>query len=284
MVPSIETIASLGENESLRRTIARLNLSASALVGPGDDSAVVSAPDGRFCVTTDTMVEGHDFRLDWSSAFDLGYKAVASNVADIAAMGAKPTALVVALCAPASTQISWLESFADGLREACLALAPAAAVVGGDLTTAQQVVIAVTAHGDLEGRQPVLRSGAKPGDVLAVGGTLGKAAAGLALLESGNRDAIASYDELVGVQLRPQPPIDLGPAASLAGATAMLDLSDGLSRDLARICKASKVSANVDSGALQGYQAMLEQATKDYKREREMLIESELAAAHGKSN
>lgn len=262
MVPSIETIASLGENESLRRTIARLNLSVSALVGPGDDSAVVSAPDGRFCVTTDTMLEGQDFRLDWSSAFDLGYKAVASNVSDIAAMGAKPTALVVALCAPGTTEIEWLERFADGLREACLTLAPEAAVVGGDLTTANQVVVAVTAHGDLEGRQPVLRSGAKPGDVLAVGGTLGKAAAGLAILQSGNRDAISSYDELVGIQLRPQPPIELGPAASTAGSTSMLDLSDGLSRDLARICKASKVSAKVNSGALQGYQAMLEQAAQ----------------------
>ena len=262
MVPSIETIASLGENESLRRTISRLNLATNALVGPGDDSAVVAAPDGRFCVTTDTMVEGHDFRLDWSSGFDLGWKAIASNVADVAAMGAKPTALVVALCAPGNTEVAWLEAFADGLREACLALAPEAAVVGGDLTTAQQVFIAVTAHGDLEGRQPVLRSGARPGDVLAVGGTLGKAAAGLALLESGNRDAIASYDELVGVQLRPQPPINLGVAAGLAGATAMLDLSDGLSRDLARICKASGVSANIESNALQGYQAMLEQAAQ----------------------
>jgi thiamine-monophosphate kinase len=262
VVPSFETISSLGENESLRRTIARLNLATSAIVGPGDDAAVVAAADGRFCVTTDTMVEGHDFRLDWSTGYDLGFKAVASNVADIAAMGAKPTALVVALCAPGDTSIEWLEAFADGLREACQALAPGAAVVGGDLTTASQVVIAVTAHGDLEGRQPVLRSGAKPGDVIAVGGTLGKAAAGLALLESGNLDAISSYDELVGVQLRPQPPIALGVAASLAGATSMLDLSDGLSRDLARICKASEVSANIESILLQGYEAMLEQAAQ----------------------
>ena len=84
------TIAELGENASLARTIARLNLATAALVGPGDDSAVVSAPDSRFTVTTDTMVEGHDFKLEWSSGYDLGYKSLASNVADVAAMGAKP--------------------------------------------------------------------------------------------------------------------------------------------------------------------------------------------------
>ncbi|MEY4494683.1 MAG: hypothetical protein RL570_798, partial [Actinomycetota bacterium] len=96
-VPNVETISSLGENESLKRTIARLNISDHALVGPGDDSAVIKAPDGRFVVTTDTLVEGHDFKLDWSTGYDLGWKAVASNIADVAAMGAVPTALVVAV-------------------------------------------------------------------------------------------------------------------------------------------------------------------------------------------
>lgn len=256
MVP---TIADLGENESLRRTIARLNLATSALVGPGDDSAVVAAPDSRFTVTTDTMVEGHDFLLDWSSGYDLGWKAVASNVADVAAMGAKPTSLVVALICRASTEISWLESFADGLRDACLALTPDAAVVGGDLTVADTTVIAVTAHGDLEGREPVLRSGAKVGDVVAVAGTMGRAAAGLALLRSGNRDAIAAYDEVVGFQLRPQPPIAVGIEAAIAGATSMLDLSDGLSRDVDRIAKASGVTIALNRKDLQGYEAILEE-------------------------
>ena len=253
------TIADLGENESLRRTIARLNLASSALVGPGDDSAVVAAPDSRFTVTTDTMVEGHDFQLEWSSGYDLGWKAVASNVADVAAMGAKPTSLVVALICRANTEISWLESFADGLRDACLALAPEAAVVGGDLTVADTTVIAVTAHGDLEGRNPVLRSGADVGDVVAVAGTMGKAAAGLALLRSGNRDAIAAYDEVVGFQLRPQPPIAVGIEAAIAGATSMLDLSDGLSRDVDRIAKASGVTIALNRKDLQGYEAILEE-------------------------
>jgi thiamine-monophosphate kinase len=258
----VPTIAELGENESLKRTIARLNLSASALVGPGDDSAVVSAPDSRFTVTTDTMVEGHDFKLEWSTGYDLGYKAIASNIADVAAMGAKPTALVVALICRPSTEIEWLESFADGLRDGCLALAPEAAVVGGDLTIADTTVIAVTAHGDLEGRAPVLRSGAQVGDVVAVAGTLGKAAAGLSLLFSGNADAISAYDELVNFQRRPQPPIAAGVSAAAAGATSMLDLSDGLSRDAARIAKASGVTVSLNRRDLQGFEAMLEEAAR----------------------
>ncbi|OXE35602.1 MAG: thiamine-phosphate kinase, partial [Phenylobacterium zucineum] len=155
-----ETIASLGENESLRRTISRLGVAAAALVGPGDDSAVVAAQDGRFTVTTDTLVEGHDFRLDWSSGFDLGFKAVASNIADIAAMGAVPTSLVVSLVAPSSTSIEWLEAFADGLSAGCAELAPGCGVVGGDLAAGPVVVIAVTAHGDLEVVRRLLRSGA----------------------------------------------------------------------------------------------------------------------------
>ena len=254
----METIASLGENASLKRTISRLNRGDHELVGPGDDAAVIKAADGRFVVTTDTMVQEHDFKLEWSTGYDLGWKAVASNIADVAAMGAVPTALVVALVAPASTPVKWLEDFADGLREACQQLAPGCAVVGGDLAAGAQLVISVTAHGDLEGREPVLRSGAQVGDSVAVAGTLGKAACGLQLLFSGNTDAANSYDEIVAVQLRPQPPVGLGKAAALAGATAMLDLSDGLAKDASRIAAASEVSLAIDPNHLIGFEAVLE--------------------------
>lgn len=257
-----ETIASLGENESLKRTIARLNIAESAIVGPGDDSAVLAAADGRFVVTTDTMVEGHDFKLEWSSGYDLGFKAVASNVADVAAMGAAPTSLVVALVVPAETTIHWLESFADGLRDACEQLAPGCGVVGGDLASGSQVVISVAAHGSLEGREPVLRSGAKVGDVVAVAGTLGRAACGLALLFSDNRDAINAYDDFVNVQRRPQPPIAAGAQAAIAGASAMLDVSDGLAKDATRIAKASGVTIQIDPLMLQGYEAMIEEPAR----------------------
>ncbi|MEY4639127.1 MAG: hypothetical protein RLY13_125 [Actinomycetota bacterium] len=257
-----ETIDSLGENESLKRTIARLNVSEHALVGPGDDSAVINAPDGRFVVTTDTLIEDHDFKLDWSSGYDLGWKAVASNLADVAAMGAVPTSLVVALTAPGTTTIAWLEAFADGLREACQQLAPGCGVVGGDLAASKQVMVSVAAHGNLEGRAPVLRSGAKVGNVVAVAGTLGRAAAGLDLLLSNNRDAIAAYDALVNIQLRPQPPIAAGVNAANAGATSMLDISDGLAKDAARIAKASNVTIQIDPLALQGFEAMVEEAAR----------------------
>ena len=259
---NLETVAQVGENEALKRTIARLNLSDHALVGPGDDSAVISAPDGRFTVTTDTLIEGHDFRLDWSSAYDLGWKAVASNIADVAAMGAVPTALVVALTVPGTTEVTWLEHFADGLKAACVAMAPGCGVVGGDLAASDQVMISVAAHGSLEGREPVLRSGAQIGDVVAVAGTLGRAAAGLALLQSGNNDAISAYDDWVNIQRRPKPPIQAGTAAAIAGATSMLDLSDGLARDAARIAKASSVTIQIDPLQLQGFEAVVEEAAR----------------------
>jgi len=250
-----ETVGELGENEALRRTVARLNQGDYTVVGSGDDAAVIKAADGRFVVTTDTMIEGHDFRLDWSTGFDLGFKAVATNISDVAAMGAKPTSLVVAISVPSTTQISFLEDFADGLRTACEQLAPGCAVVGGDLAASDQVFISVTAHGDLEGREPVLRTGARVGDIVAVAGTLGRAAAGLSLLFSGDTDAIAAYDGLVGVQLRPEPPIAAGIGVN---ATSMLDVSDGLARDAARITKASGVAIRLKSQDLQGFEAMLD--------------------------
>lgn len=253
------TIAEIGETEALRRTVSRLNQSEHALVGSGDDCAVVSTTDDRFVVTTDTMIEHHDFRLDWSSAFDLGWKAVASNLADVAAMGAQPTSLVVALAVSAGTRVEWLEQFADGLRAACEQLAPGVGVVGGDLAAAENVFIAVTAHGQLEGREPVLRSGARPGDILAVAGTLGRAACGLALLQSGEPTAISAYDDWVNTQRRPNPPIAAGVEAARAGATSMLDLSDGLAKDAHRIARASEVSLQIDRRALDGYLAMLEE-------------------------
>lgn len=253
------TLASLGENESLRRTIGLLVAGENALVGPGDDAAVVSVSGSSFVVTTDTMIEDHDFRLDWSPGFDLGFKAIASNVADVAAMGAVPIALTVAIALPGSTNIKFLEDFAAGLNAGIQELAPGASVVGGDLASSDKVFISVTAHGDLQGLQPVLRSGAQVGDIVAVAGTLGRAAAGLALLQS-DSDAKSAFDDLVNIQLRPQPPITAGVIANKAGATSMLDISDGLAKDASRIAKASGVTIQIDSSALDGFKAVLELA------------------------
>jgi thiamine-monophosphate kinase len=256
-----ETLGTLGEAGVLARIFPRLPGAASEILGPGDDAAVVATPDGRVVITTDMMIHGPDFRLAWSSAYDLGWKAAASNLADIAAMGAAPTALVVALAAPADTAVEFLEAFADGLREGCAVMAPGCGVVGGDLSVSSVLTIAVTAFGDLATRAPVTRAGAHPGDVLAVSGVLGAAASGLRLLFTrgvvdGVPDAAAaatlvhSHPALLAAQLRPTPPIADGPAAAIAGATAMIDLSDGLVLDAHRLAAASGIALDLSSAAI----------------------------------
>lgn len=252
------TLGELGESAVLMRIFPRLPAAAAALLGPGDDAAVIAAPDGRFVVTTDLMIHGPDFRLAWSTPHNLGWKAAASNLSDVAAMGAVPTALVVAIAAPATSPVSLLEGIADGLRDACAALAPQCGVVGGDFSVSDTMTIAVTAFGDLEGRAPVLRSGARAGDVVAVSGALGEAAEGLRLLFTEAVDAHGEPDadlaallrERTRAQLAPTPPIGDGPLAAIAGATSMLDLSDGLAIDASRLARASGVTINFDSAAL----------------------------------
>jgi thiamine-monophosphate kinase len=238
-----DTLGVVGEAGVLSRIFPRLPQSASTLLGPGDDAAVIAAPDGRFVVTTDMMIHGPDFRLAWSTPFDLGWKAAATNLSDVAAMGAVPTALVVALAAPADTPVTFHEGFADGLREACAELAPGCGVVGGDLSVSDTLTIAVTAFGDLESRPPVTRSGARAGDVVAVAGALGLAGAGLRMLfEHGLTSSPDRGGPEIEAQLQPRPPISLGPVAALAGATSMIDLSDGLALDAARVAAASGVA------------------------------------------
>ena len=153
------TVGQLGEMQVLARILDRLGTSA-AEVGPGDDAAVLPLADHRVVATTDTLVHGPDFRLAWSSGFDLGWKAAAVNLADVAAMGARPVALLVALAMPDDTSMDTVASLADGLRAACETLAPGSRVEGGDLTASDTLTIAVTALGTLEGREPVRRSGA----------------------------------------------------------------------------------------------------------------------------
>ncbi|MCU1545216.1 MAG: thiL [Homoserinimonas sp.] len=253
-----DTLGAVGELAVLARIFPLLPSAAHELLGPGDDAAVVAAPDGRYVVTTDMMIHGPDFRLAWSTAHDLGWKAAASNLSDVAAMGAVPTALVVALAAPADSPVSLLEGIAEGLRDACAALAPGCGVVGGDLSVSSTLTIAVTAFGDLEGRPAVLRSGAREGDIIAVSGVLGAAAAALRILfeeavdSDGQPDAdrAALLRDRTVAQLAPTPPITDGRLAALGGATAMLDLSDGLAIDSARLAKASQIALNFDSRAL----------------------------------
>ncbi|WP_104126944.1 thiamine-phosphate kinase [Cryobacterium sp. Y57] len=257
-----ETLADLSEGAVLARIFPRLPTASAQLLGPGDDAAVISAPDGRLVVTTDMMIQGPDFRLAWSSPHDLGWKAAATNLSDVAAMGARPTALVVAIAAPPSTPVSVLEGLADGLRDCCEALAPGCGVVGGDLSASDALTLVVTAFGDLEGRAPVLRSGARPGDIVALSGRLGDAGIGLELLfrlgvdcngvpDLARANALKlTHPTEVAAQLTPVPPIASGPIAALGGATAMLDVSDGLAIDAGRIARASGVGIDFESSCL----------------------------------
>jgi thiamine-monophosphate kinase len=225
----------LGEFGVIRRIIAGLPVAPTTLVGPGDDAALIATPDGRVVASTDILVEGRHFRRDWSTANDIGHKAAARNFADIVAMGAVPTALLVALGCPGNVDLEWIDGLVAGLREECGALG--AGVVGGDITAADNVILGVTALGDLQGRPPVRLGGARPGDQVAVTGRLGWAAAGFAVLGRGFRSPVS----VVAAHRRPEPPYAEGPRAADAGATAMTDVSDGLVADLGRIAEASAV-------------------------------------------
>ncbi|GAB3222229.1 thiamine-phosphate kinase [Glycomyces halotolerans] len=239
-----ETVAEVGEFKLIERFTRHFTTTEAVVLGPGDDAAVALAPDGRVVACTDMLVEGNHFRRDWCSASDVGHRAAASNLADIAAMGARPTALLAAVSAPQDTPADWLEGLASGLATEAASIG--AAVIGGDTTRGPQLTVTVTALGDLEGRAPIVRSGARPGDVLALAGKTGWAAAGLVILSRGFR----SPGVLVGAYRRPQPPYAAGRDAALMGATAMIDVSDGLLADLGHMAEASHVAIDVDSGSM----------------------------------
>ena len=202
------TLAQVGEFGLIAALSAWLPPGPGTLVGIGDDAAVLAVPDGRVVATTDFLIEGRHFRRDWSGAADVGHKAAARSLADVAAMGAEPSALLVALAAPPDLPVSWARELAEGLAAECAR--GGAHVIGGDTARNDHVVLAVTGLGDLAGRNPVLRSGARPGDLVAVAGPLGHAAAGLALLEAGlTQDPLVT--PLITGHLRPAPPYDAGP-------------------------------------------------------------------------
>ncbi|HET9896199.1 MAG TPA: thiamine-phosphate kinase [Streptosporangiaceae bacterium] len=286
---TIEELGEFGLIDAITRAMARASgiTPASVAIGPGDDAAVLHA-NGMVVATTDMMIEGRHFRADWSSAADIGHKAAARNLADVAAMGATPAALLVAFAGPGKLEVSWVTDLAAGI--ASEGAAAGASVAGGDTSSSDKVMIAITALGELAGRTPVRRSGARPGDVIAVAGRLGSAAAGYALLAAGMsaaapgagltgqaatmapgpavpepsvRDAAgagpavpeaavrdAALSVLADAHRRPQPPYQAGPEAALLGATSMIDVSDGLIADLGHVSEASGVRIELRSSHL----------------------------------
>jgi thiamine-monophosphate kinase len=228
------TLAEVGEFPLISAITERLSLAPDVRVGPGDDAAVLVVGDA-VAASVDVLVEGVHFRRDWSEAGDIGRKAVAVNVADLEAIGARATGLLVGFSAPADLPLGWVLDFADGLVKE--SLAAGVSLLGGDVTRARDITIAVTAMGTLEGRDPVLRSGARAGDLVAIHGRLGWAAAGLAVLGRGFR----SPRVLVEAQRVPQISYGAGAVAARAGATSMIDISDGLLADLGHVARASRV-------------------------------------------
>lgn len=305
------TVAEAGEDavlEALMQVIAPHNAAVarqhgqSLVLGPGNDDAAVLAfaaggHHAPVVMTTDTMSEGQDFRRRWwlgpeslgaaehepaqEWPLDVGTKAAAQNLSDINAMGAAPAALLVSLTLPGDLPLRWVGGFFRGVVRACRAEgAERCVIAGGDLGSGDTISVTITALGRLTaGRtqrdQVLRRSGAQPGDTLAVAGPLGRAAAGFALLEHSSSEEDAAIpvttaeerqweqhaDLLRGclrAQQRPEPPLTAGPAALAAGATAGMDVSDGLLRDAARLASASGVALKLDDEVLHAEAAFLE--------------------------
>jgi thiamine-monophosphate kinase len=252
MVTAGPTLAEVSETTLLARIFPFFPGGATVPVGPGDDAAVL-ATGGATVATTDSMVRGRDWLDTWSSAADVATKLLAQNLADVAAMGATPTAVLVSLVADPRTPVAWAVDFARALGEG--ATAAGVVVAGGDLSSAPAgvLMVSLTALGDLAGQPPVLRSGARPGDLVAICGTLGRSAAGLALLEAG-ADAAERGPGLRGLclehHLRPTAPLAAGREAATRGATSMIDLSDGLLRDGSRVAAASGVVLALESSRM----------------------------------
>ncbi len=301
-VPDEATVGDLSEEEILARIgpLVAAEPSARVLLGPGDDTAWLSTPSGAVLATTDSMIRGVDWRDDWSTGAHVGAKCVAQNVADIASMAGRATALLVALALAPSTPLAWVEDLAAGIGGA--AADAGVAVVGGDLSGAPDgvIMVAMTALGELPESLatsgPVRRSGACVGDIVAVCGSLGYSAAGLHLLHRGavgvsgavvvstraiteatdlaelagtensagrgdsadRADRVGTSgrfempgtpptaDDLIRYHVAPRPPYEAGPSAGEHGASAMIDISDGLVRDAARIAAASAVGVALD--------------------------------------
>ena len=239
------TVGDLGEFGLIAAISARLPRGGRTVVGIGDDAAVLATPDGRVVATMDLLVEARHFRRDWSGPADIGAKAAARNLADVAAMGAVPVALLVGLAAPGDLAVAWTQDFVAGMAAECARTG--ATVVGGDVSSADTIMLAVTALGDLAGREPVTRAGARPGDRLAVAGVLGHSAAGQALLTAGRDEPAA----IVAGHRRPRPPYQAGPEAAALGATSMIDISDGLVADAGHVAEASGVLIDIDTARLE---------------------------------
>ena len=249
-------VSDVGEEGLIELVAGRLP-PASGEVWIGDDAAVVAAPSDRLLLTTDTMVEGQDFDLSYATGADVGWKIVAINVSDIAAMGGEPSKGLTTLCLPPATELRFVEDLVDGLLQATERYG--LELVGGDISAAERISVGVAVVGSVRG-EPWLRSGASVGDALCVTGSLGGSFSGLQALRL---DAAASGPG-VRRHLRPQARLEAAKALRDSRISAAIDISDGLVIDLARLTRASGVGCEVsgaaipvDQGVVEGLEAAL---------------------------
>ena len=232
-----QKLSDIGEFALIDQIAAQIGSARHVLIGTGDDAAQVTTSDGSYLVSTDLLVEGRHFRRDWSSAYEVGRKAAAANLSDIAAMGGTANALTVGFAAPGDLEAFWALEVTRGIVEEAAKVG--AVIVGGDVTASDTITIAVTALG--EAHRPVRRTGAMPGDIVAFAGRLGWAAAGFAALSRGFRSPMKAVE----AHRVPEPPYAAGPLAAGEGASAMTDVRDGLLVDLGHIAAASGVAIDV---------------------------------------
>src|SRR5215212_3179899 len=227
-----QTVGELGEFALIETLIGGLTSTPGVLIGPGDDAAAI-ATSGTLLSSVDVLVEGVHFRRDWAEAGDVGRKSVAVNVADIEAMGGRAMGMLVGFSSPGDLPVAWAREFAAGLQTECAAAG--VVLLGGDVTRARDVTVAVTVLGVTDGVEPVRRGGAQPGDVVALIGRVGWAGAGFLVLSRGFRSPRAVVDAYRVPQVR----YGAGGVAARAGAHAMIDVSDGLLADLGHLAAAS---------------------------------------------
>jgi thiamine-monophosphate kinase len=257
------TLDDLGEFSLIDRIVHRLGVAAARdiLVPPGDDAAVWRVEEGCAAVATiDMLAEGNHWRADTMSFGDAGWRAVAANVSDLAAMGATPDYLLVGLALTSEVTLHDIDDLAEGMLESCLA--HHVRIAGGDIVRSTTNTISIAAYGHsvplAEHRSPLLRRDrARPGDRVAVSGSLGASAAGFVLIEAG-RQAEPGAEVLLRAHRRPRARVALGQAAVRAGVACAMDVSDGLMQDLGHIARASNVGIEVAAASLP-----LEQAAVD---------------------
>jgi len=241
--------------DELIAAISRL-LSGSqpgVVVGVGDDAAVLEPGRGQQVLTTDLLIEGVHFERASISPRDLGAKAVTVNVSDVAAMGGSPRAAVAGIGLAPDVEAAWVMELYGGMRDACAEYA--LSLVGGDTNRADLVVVSVTVVGEVSPGRAVTRSGARTGDAIVVTGALGAAAGGLALSRSQPATMTTALSKpwgraLLDALARPIARVGEGQTLAQSGAHAMMDLSDGLAKDLSRLCLASGVGARIELDAV----------------------------------